>query len=334
MDNTPKQPLLSIIIPVYNLKEYIPICLESIYSQRIRNDLFEVVIVDDGSKDDSWNVINHYTQIYDNIKAIRQVNAGVSAARNRGVEECSSDYLTFLDADDEFHPKSLNSIFSLMEKYKDADVFYFQSFIKSSDGKYKRVNDWDGRYKENVKYSSKALLYKNSFLNGGCVWGCVYSHSFFINNRLTFAEGIVNNEDSIFNYRLLSKSPVVRFASIPFYLVTEREGSASRSDSIERVIGYAKNMEYALKMHSEGVDKFEKQVADACLYNTISAATNMFLNIGEREWKKLFDILSIASLHKLYVPWFPLNQKLKILLINISFRLYFSILVRKMSTNK
>lgn len=332
--DTPKVPTtIGIIIPVYNLEKYISTCLNSIFSQDANMDLFEVVIVDDGSSDNSLSTINSMAGSYSNIKVISQRNSGVSAARNRGIMACNSDFITFLDADDELYANSLSRIVSFLKTYGDTDVAYFNSFLKSSSGDLEIINDWDWKYKETKSYKKMDLLKHNSFLNGGCVWGCIYRRSYIIDNSLFFADGIVNNEDSIFNYRLLSKGPVIRFAKIPFYLVTERAGSASRSDSMERVRGYANNLLYALKLSKEANCSLDRQIADACIYNAISAATNMFLNIGEKDWRKLFDILNISFLHKLYIPWFPLNQKLKVLLINSSFRLYFAILLKSRTLN-
>lgn len=333
MDTTITHTKIGIIIPVYNLERYISRCLNSIFSQKANMDFFEVVVIDDGSVDNSLETINSIAVHYTNIKVISQRNSGVSAARNKGIMECNSDYLTFLDADDELYADSLSQIEIFLKTYNDTDIAYFDSFLKTSSGDLNRINDWDWKYKETKAYQNMDLLKNNSFLNGGCVWGCIYKRTYLIDNSLFFAEGIVNNEDSIFNYRLMSKGPVIRFAKIPFYLVTEREGSASRSDSIERVRGYANNLSYALRLSKEANCRLDRQIADACIYNTISAATNMFLNIGERDWKILFNILNISSLHKIYVSWFPLNQKIKLLLINISFRLYFAILAKKRYTN-
>lgn len=324
----PSYSVISIIVPVYNLADYLPNCIDSIYNQKIDKDLFEVIIIDDGSSDNSWEVINNYAKKYPNIVAIHQINSGVSVARNRGIETCSSTYFTFLDADDELQEDSLKRIINFLHTYQDVDVAYFRSFNNNHRNNFSSVNDWGGLFREDMIYDKMDLLKNNKFLNGGCVWGCAYKHSFIINNNLFFAQGIANNEDSIFNYRLMSKSPMIRFAGIPFYLVTEREGSASRSDSIERVNGYANNMAYARSMYYESTTELEKQIANACLYNTISAATNMYAKIGGRDWSYMYNLLGISSLKKIRVPWFPLNQRVKIALINISYRLYFKLLSR------
>lgn len=86
-------PKYSIIIPVYNVEKYIKKCLDSVFSQTDKD--FEVIVVNDGTKDNSMDIVKKY-----DAKIINQKNQGLSAARNRGVKEAVGDYLIFLDSDD------------------------------------------------------------------------------------------------------------------------------------------------------------------------------------------------------------------------------------------
>ena len=90
--------LISIIIPAYNIENYIAKCLDSLLNQTYRN--LEIIVVDDGSSDNTGKVIDDYLSKYDNIKVIHKKNAGVSAARNSGIEVASGDYIGFVDGDD------------------------------------------------------------------------------------------------------------------------------------------------------------------------------------------------------------------------------------------
>lgn len=90
------QPLVSVIIPVYNVGKYLDECIESILSQTISN--FEIILVDDGSTDDSLNICNKYKN--KNVIVIHQENSGVSAARNAGIKVAKSEFITFVDGDD------------------------------------------------------------------------------------------------------------------------------------------------------------------------------------------------------------------------------------------
>ena len=95
------EELISVIIPVYNTAEYLPRCLESVLNNTYRN--LEVICINDGSKDNSIEVLNAYAQKDSRIRVIDQENAGVSAARNRGLDEVVGEYIAFVDSDDWIH---------------------------------------------------------------------------------------------------------------------------------------------------------------------------------------------------------------------------------------
>lgn len=105
--------ILSIIIPAFNTDKYLSACLDSIVSQ-IYNDI-EVIIVNDGSTDNSGDIANKYAQQYDFIKVIHQSNQGVSAARNRAIHELTGDYLVFLDSDDVLYEGFFQKVLELIK---------------------------------------------------------------------------------------------------------------------------------------------------------------------------------------------------------------------------
>lgn len=93
-----KSGLVSIIIPVYNCEKYLDKCLGSVIAQSYRK--LEIIVINDGSKDNSGQIIQEYADNYANILPINQTNSGVSAARNNGIEKASGEYLLFVDGDD------------------------------------------------------------------------------------------------------------------------------------------------------------------------------------------------------------------------------------------
>ena len=98
------KPLLSVVVPVYNAAKFLPHCLDSLCGQTYRN--LEIVCVNDGSTDDSLAVLKKYASRDTRIKVIRQENAGVSAARNRGLDAATGELVTFVDADDWLEPNT------------------------------------------------------------------------------------------------------------------------------------------------------------------------------------------------------------------------------------
>lgn len=110
---------LSVIIPLYNKEQYIESTLKSVLAQTFER--FEVIIVDDGSTDNSLKVIDSYND--PRIKVIRQVNQGVSVARNSGIKNASTEWITFLDADDYWHETFLEKIFALTKTFPNGKIF-------------------------------------------------------------------------------------------------------------------------------------------------------------------------------------------------------------------
>lgn len=111
--------MITVVIPLYNKADCIATALDSVLAQTYQD--FEVVVVDDGSTDDGAAIVEQYTD--PRIRLIRQENAGVSAARNKGIAEARGEYVAFLDADDEWSPEYIEIQFQLTEKFPQCDVF-------------------------------------------------------------------------------------------------------------------------------------------------------------------------------------------------------------------
>lgn len=123
--------MISVIIPLYNKEKSIANTLRTILNQTFQE--FEIVVVNDGSTDNS---VSEASKVQDDrIRIISQENAGVSAARNRGINEAKYDLIAFLDADDEWKPEYLETQYNLYRKYPDCDVFACNYEFKDSDGK-------------------------------------------------------------------------------------------------------------------------------------------------------------------------------------------------------
>ena len=123
--------MISVVIPLYNKEKQIAHTLQSVFNQTFQN--FEVVIVDDGSTDGSVAEVEKLSDL--RIRLIHQKNAGVSAARNRGIEEAKGDLIAFLDADDEWKPEYLATQYHLSQKYPDCNVFACNYEFRNMEGK-------------------------------------------------------------------------------------------------------------------------------------------------------------------------------------------------------
>ena len=115
---------LSIILPVYNVENFIADCLDSLLNQDLDKSEYEIICVDDGSPDNSYIVIEEYQSRNENIRLIRQQHGGVSTARNNGLKEANGKYVWYIDPDDYILPNCLGTIISAMDSFN-ADVCTF-----------------------------------------------------------------------------------------------------------------------------------------------------------------------------------------------------------------
>src|SRR5690625_3677419 len=133
-----KKPLVTIIIPVYNVEKYIAECLNSVIRQTYSN--IEVIIINDGSNDNSYEIIESYSKKYNNLKIIDQENKGQSVARNVGLTKAKGKYIYFLDSDDYIKDITIENLVSKMEE-NNLDLIRFSAeVIYDKNIKYKPSN--------------------------------------------------------------------------------------------------------------------------------------------------------------------------------------------------
>ena len=151
-------PTVSIIAPVYNMSRYLPEFVDSVRAQTYKN--FELILVDDGSIDDSYNLCKSYASQDPRIIAVHQENAGVSSARNKGLELARGKWISFVDPDDYIVPNFLETILSDVEK--DSDIQLVQCYTKRFDDNGK-IYTYKKFYSENLLMTGKDWLYNAVF---------------------------------------------------------------------------------------------------------------------------------------------------------------------------
>lgn len=113
--NRETQPLISVIVPIYNVEKYLPECLDSLLAQTYA--AFELLLVDDGSPDGCWQILQRYAQRDERVHVFRKENGGVSSARNFGLERAQGEYITFVDPDDAVAPGYLQRLYALLQEH-------------------------------------------------------------------------------------------------------------------------------------------------------------------------------------------------------------------------
>lgn len=187
---------VSVIIPVYNSKKYLKKCLDSVMNQNYFN--YEVLIIDDGSTDDSPNIIDEYENRFNNIKAFHNKNNGVSYCRNFGIEKANGEYIMFQDSDDWLANDS--AISNLVSGIKDCD-FVCGSFTEIWPFLNRKVILKENIYKNNENKESFSEVIFN--MHEAC-WGRLFKKKLLVNNNIKFKEHIKNGEDAIFIHDYMS----------------------------------------------------------------------------------------------------------------------------------
>lgn len=186
------QPVLSIIIPIYNVENYLAECLDSVFAQKVKN--MEVVCINDGATDNSLLIAENYAQRHSNIRIISQSNQGLSAARNTGIRHATGDYVFFLDSDDTLNDASaLNEMYILAQK-QEADIVVFNALI---NGETPYLTPFPTQTEAINGTKLMQLFYNCSHTLMIPIWGHLYRRQFLLDNNLWFKEGIYH-EDILF----------------------------------------------------------------------------------------------------------------------------------------
>lgn len=215
--------ILTIIIPVYNVEDYIYECLESLHNQTNQN--FYMLFVDDCGTDKSIQIINEYLESgkLHNAKIVRRKkNGGLSAARNSGLKEAKTDYVVFLDSDDFLDTRAVEVFVESIEKYH-SDVLLFDDMkVPSNQIQENRleIGVINGNYKIRDSFCSHKIL--------TTAWNKVVNRHFLEKNQIFFQEGIIH-EDTLWGWKLFSKAhTVARVKAITLYY-RERNNSIMTS---------------------------------------------------------------------------------------------------------
>ena len=208
---------VSIVVPVYNTAEYLPACLDSILAQSFTD--FELILVDDGSTDDSLRICEAYAFRDARIRVFHQQNAGVSAARNLGVEQAQGDWLCYVDSDDVVLPAYLQD----MLEAADAEDCLVMGNISDSRMKGLITSDVVLEGEAMVRY-----MLSHNILNLSGPVAKLYNRATLVRYGIRFPQDIHYGEDLLYFLQYLNHIGRVAFRQSELYQVTMREGSLSR----------------------------------------------------------------------------------------------------------
>jgi len=212
---------VSVIIPVYNVEQYLKQCLDSAVNQTLKD--IEIIVVNDGSTDNSLEIIHEYSNKYKNIKVINKRNEGCYKARNIGLETAQGEYIAFLDSDDYIESNMYEKLY-LKAKDTDADIVSSSYYI-SQDNNLKVV-DFSSSIKLLEKSNNKLIGAENILLDA-VIWSRIFKRQMLIDREIKFHSDIHTADDTFFH--IISGLNAKKIVYIPDILYTYR---ISRNGSI------------------------------------------------------------------------------------------------------
>ncbi|AOW20105.1 glycosyltransferase family 2 protein [Urechidicola croceus] len=210
--------ILSIVLPVYNVSEYIEKCIRSCSNQDIPITEYEIIAINDGSPDDSLHICEKLAAEVKNLKIVSQENRGLSGARNTGLRHSKGEYVWFVDSDDWINDNCLKEITLKLKSIK-SDIFWLGHNVVTSS----KVLD-SFIPKEIEKPVSGEDFFENHLDNLFYIWKFIYKRKFLLDNDLTFYEGILY-EDLEFTPRALHIAKTCYNLPKVYYHYLMREGS-------------------------------------------------------------------------------------------------------------
>lgn len=219
---------VSVIIPVYNVENYLERCLESVINQTFYD--IEIIIVNDGSTDKSYEIMNKYKEIDKRIKIINQDNKGVCNARNKALKHVESNYVIFLDADDSIEKEMIEKLYSKIVS-ENSDMVFCNYYKKS---KYKEENNLTLKVNSNEELID---IYRKDLIRTQCngyIWNKIYRVELLTQNCILFDENMKYCEDLEFNIRFIKYAKKIGQIEEYLYTYHYRNGSAITKFGEER----------------------------------------------------------------------------------------------------
>lgn len=277
-------PIISVIIPVYNKEKYIGRCIESVLSQRYNN--LEIILVDDGSEDNSGIILDNYTEKYDKIKVFHIKNGGVLAARNFGLENSTGEYITFIDADDTIEADYIDILFKALYE-NDCDIAQC-NYANIIDNKRTPVSDTGELILQSANEAIEYIMSGKKYIVGLCPK--LYKKNLFTN--IPDCTGIKINEDYIVNFCAFQNAKKTVFIDLPLYNYYCNDDSVTHTiDNVkscqdvnkvaELILERSKNKSYS-KLAESRYQRSFIELYSAMLFSK---------NIGKEQTKECLNVL-------------------------------------------
>lgn len=211
-------PEISVIVPVYNVEKYLEKCIDSILNQTFKD--FELILINDGSTDNSGEICNHYANIDNRIHVINKENGGLSDARNHGIKIASGKYLCFIDSDDYIHPQMLEILYQDILKHQ-ADITCC-NFLRVYENQNIESYKISILQEEQIYTGIELIEHLSNRVEFVIAWNKLYKKELF--NQIAYKVGVKHEDEYIIHHLLLQTKKFV-YRNCELYYYVQRCGS-------------------------------------------------------------------------------------------------------------
>lgn len=295
--------LLSVIVPVYNAEKFISECLDSIIAQGFKEDELQVVCVNDGSTDNSLNILKSYSEKYPFIVCLNKTNGGVSSARNYGLKNADGKYVAFVDADDYILPQSFKQCVDILEK-NDALSCSFDFIVV-------------GETEQVTKLVPKVTYHRNNtvaMISSSNVCSRIFRLNLITDNHIHFNEKMSYGEDTLFSYFVSLHLDPSRHIYIhePIYCYRQDPNSAMHKTSNLRTHQHMTDMLemaycYSDVLKNPNLDKIAKNNTKKRMSKAVAAAMYDAMKLKDIDTSKFLDNLRQRELYPYSFLWWTLK---------------------------
>ena len=277
--------MISVIVPVYNVEKYIEKCLKSLVEQTLKN--IEIIIVNDGSTDNSKKIISKFAEKYSNIKYYEKTNGGLSSARNYGIKYANGEYVAFLDSDD-YVEKNLYELMYKKALQENSDMVECD-FIWEYYGK-------NGEIVKTKKDKRKKFKTLNQYVKNARVvaWNKLIKKQIIDDFNIRFPEGLIY-EDIEFFYKLFPHLNKISYVNIYGIHYVQRNGSILNSNP-EKIGDIFKILDNVIKYYRD-LDIYENEMKYRYRRILLGSSMKRILKIKDKKLKKNFFLKTLKSLN-------------------------------------
>ena len=282
------QPMISVIVPIYGVEAFLPACLDSLLAQRYAH--YELILVNDGSPDNSWRVMQEYAAKDSRVRIFQKENGGVSSARNFGLAQAQGEYITFVDPDDTVDPLLLSLLLKAAENCNMSMARCGWQAV--AEGESVLAVEEDGSKPICVQLADYSCLSRRAI---SCCWGVLYSAELLLGMR--FDEMLYYGEDTLFVMQALKKAGAFASLELPLYHYVQHSTSFTKQRFSMRQYSEIASWEKIGELVQDGPAKLRRSVQ----VRTLEVYAHVYYRMAHSEYSNAE--MEKVILQKLRCKW-------------------------------